>query len=479
MVIPCDLKTFLFSVFLFFYQQGLANDTYGLEEFCQYQKTNWKPSPEKQQNYTAQPAMDPLEDIRVGFLRLNLASDDLSGDERLEICEKYEVAEQDFRNLINLYFDYVNMGDPQYRKVRIQKMLRLIKRIFAINTNITNGKSRAERKLIEIAAKSLFEQMFLSPNINGSSNPYFNYFDSTPESHRPYNFGVNNGLVLMLLAFLGPHFLSMEQLNTNFGVLNKKYTGKSYVRAFNRGLLSRNIDEYNSPQGIANQLNRAELDAGTALLIGLSAMASSTYQYMCTQLESRDTLETVLISYLLPGLLPIVYRNITRHCLPPSRLLPRVMLTVSGIQEFTQSILGIDLTPASSSESLSNLRFLHYLSFYSEDSDSEDSIEESDSEYQDQSIVIQQQNELIAELRRESARQPAREEAGAVGGALVETKKCPICRNPVEDTMLLASCGHAGFCKDCAERIIDEQRGCPFCRERPSSYIRVIDMSFP
>ncbi|WP_448218061.1 RING-HC finger protein [Endozoicomonas sp. 2B-B] len=45
--------------------------------------------------------------------------------------------------------------------------------------------------------------------------------------------------------------------------------------------------------------------------------------------------------------------------------------------------------------------------------------------------------------------------------------------------LLLARCGHAGFCKDCAKRIIDEQRHCPFCREKPSSFIRVIDMSFP
>ncbi|WP_257252585.1 MULTISPECIES: RING-HC finger protein, partial [unclassified Endozoicomonas] len=58
------------------------------------------------------------------------------------------------------------------------------------------------------------------------------------------------------------------------------------------------------------------------------------------------------------------------------------------------------------------------------------------------------------------------------------TKKCPICFNPVEDIMVLQNCGHAGFCEGCAGRIVHEQRDCPFCRETPSSYMKVIDKSF-
>ncbi|WP_257287681.1 RING finger protein [Endozoicomonas sp. SESOKO2] len=482
MTLGYSFKTLLFSVCLSFYQQGLANDTYDLEEFRNYHKTNSRPHSNKQQSHTGQ---SPLENIRIGFVRLNLASGNVSGDERLEICENYEVAEQDFKRLGNFYFNYVGMGDPQNRKVRIQKMLRLIHHIFAININMINGRNRAEIELINETAKSLFEQLFMSAKINGRSNPYYNYFYSVPEKHTSNYVGVDNCLVLMLLAFLGPHFLYKNRLHGHFTLLHNVYTGQSYDQAFDSGLLSKNINEYNSPQSLANQLNTAGLDAETALLIGLTAMASAAFQRMDLGRVSLETLETVLIGCLPNELLPIIYSNIASHCRSGrSCPVPGVMYcadSISGMQHFIFNIVGIFLVPgmleASSSESLV------FLVDYSECSDSEGSesdltVEESDSEHQDQSTVIQQQNELITELRQELASQPATGEAGAVGGASGGIKKCPICFNPVEDIRVLQSCGHAGFCEDCAGRIIDEQRGCPFCRGTPLSYIKVIDKSF-
>ncbi|WP_257282213.1 RING finger protein [Endozoicomonas sp. ISHI1] len=463
---------------MFFYQQGLANDTYGLEEFRKYQMANWKPLSKKQQNGTDLVGMSPLENIRVGFVRLNLASDDVSGNDRLELCGNYEVAEQDFNRLISFYFNYVNMGDFHYRKVRVQRMLRLMHRIFAININMTiRQQSLAQRDLIDATAKSLFEQLFGTVNINGVSNPYFNYFYSIPGAPQSNYIDVNNDLVLMFLAFLGPHFLYKDELYTCFCMLGDIYTGQCFDQAFDSTLLSDNINEYNSPQSLANQLNAAGLDAGTALLIGLTAMASAAFQRMDSGLESQETLETVFIRCLPYELLPNVYRNIASHCRSGrSCPVPGAMYTLVGMQAFTLNIVGIDPTPSllepSSPENLD------FLVDYFEYSGSEESVEELDSEDQDQSVVVQQQNELITQLRQELASHPATEEAGAVGGATRETKKCPICFKPVEDIMLLQNCGHAGFCECCAERIINEQRVCPFCRKTPFSYVKVIDKSF-
>uniref|UniRef100_UPI002147EE90 hypothetical protein n=1 Tax=unclassified Endozoicomonas TaxID=2644528 RepID=UPI002147EE90 len=377
----------LFSLFLFFYQQGLANDTYGLEEYLQYQMTSWKPLSKKQQNSTSQPGMSPLENIRIGFVRLNLASADLSGDERMETCEDYEVTEQGFNRLNELYFHYVNMGDSLYRKGRIQRMLRLIHRIFAININRINGQSSVDREIINETAKNLFEQFFLSANINGNSNPYFNCFYLAPAAHKSHHVSVNNDLVVMFFAFLGPHFLSREELYVGFRVSDNIYTGESYDRAFDRALLSENITEYNFPQSLANQLNMAELDAETALLIGLTAMATAAFQRLNSGTESHETLEAMLICCLPYELLPMIYQNIASHCCSGnSHPVPEFMDTLGGMHVFTYSIVGIDLTPTLSEAS---------------SPDSDGSVEESDSEHQDPSIVIQQQNELIAQLRQE------------------------------------------------------------------------------
>ncbi|WOG29213.1 RING finger protein [Endozoicomonas sp. 8E] len=482
MAITCVLKTLLFSVLLFFYQQGLANDTYRLEKFRKYQMKNWKPLSKEQQNCTDQLEISSLENIRLGFVRLNLESDDLSGDGRLETCETYEVYEKDFNRLNNFYFNYVNRGNPERRKVRIQRVLRLIHRIFAINLNRFNDQSRGEKELIDAMAKSLFDQLFLSVNINGRSNPYFNYFHLVQGGKQCNYVGVNNGLVLMFLAFLAPHFLSRDRLYTYFCILGNIYTGESCDQAFDRALLSENINAYDCPQCLSDQLKAAELDTGIALLIGLTAMASAAFQRIDSGLESQETLENLLIRCLPYELLPIVYSNAARHCRPGrSCPVPAFMYTVNGMQEFTSSIMGINPAPLTEASSFESLKFLmDYIELSdSVGSDSEFASEESDSEDQDQSIVVRQQNELIGQLRQELANQPITEEAGAVRGVSAGTKKCPICTDSLTDVAVLHRCGHAGFCKTCAERLINEQRECPFCREIPLSYMKVIDMSLP
>ncbi|WP_422452495.1 RING finger protein [Endozoicomonas sp. ALC066] len=487
MAITCVLKTLLFSMFLFFYQQGLANDTYRLEKFRNYQMKNWKPLSKEQQNCRDQPDIRPLENIRIGFVRLNLESDDLSGDERLETCETYEVDEQDFNRMTNFYFNYVNTGNPEFRKNRIQRVLRLIHRIFAININRFNSQSRLEKGVVYTTARSLFDQLFLSVNINGRSNPYFNYFHLVQGEKQCNYVGVNNGLVLMFLAFLAPNFLSRDRLYTYFCILADIYTGESCDQAFDRALLCENINAYDCPQSLSSQLKAAELDAGIALLIGLTAMASAAFQRIDSGLESEETLENLLIRCLPYELLPIIYSNAARHCRPGrSCPVPAFMHTVNGMQEFISSIMGINLTPLTEASSFESLKFLmDYIELSdSEGSDSlgsnnEFALEESDSEDQDQSVVVRQQNELIGQLRQELANQSATEEVGAVGGALAGTKKCPICTDPLTDITVLNRCGHAGFCKTCAERFINEQRECPYCREIPLSYMKFIDMSLP
>ncbi|WOG29210.1 RING finger protein [Endozoicomonas sp. 8E] len=475
MAISFALKTLLFSVFLFFYQQGLANDTYRLEKFRHHQIKNWKQLSKEQQRCSGQLGMSPVENIRIGFVRLNLVSDDVSGDERVEICEDYEVDEQDFNRLNNFYFNYVNRGNPQRRKVRIQRILRLIHRIFAININRFNDQSRAEKELVNVMAKSLFDQLFLSDYINGSINLYFHYFYLAPAEQRCNSAGVNNELVLIFLAFLGPHFLTYDELHICFTVLYNRYTVKNHDKAYDRALLSENINEYNSPQSLANQLIAAELDAEIALLIGLTAMATAAIQRMYLGQESQETLETLLIRCLPYELLGTIYTKMSSHChTRRTRCRLGVMFTEYGMREFTHSIVGIDPTPVL--PEASSLESLEFLNQYPS-SGSEVSVEESDSEDHDQSIVIQQQNELIAELRQELANQSATEEAGAAGGVTGVTKKCGACLKPLEEMIKFESCEHAGLCQICIERIIREQTGCPYCRLKSESYKRVLDMS--
>ncbi|WP_252176803.1 RING finger protein [Endozoicomonas sp. 4G] len=490
---PCVLKILLFSLFLFFYQQGLANDTYGLEEFLKPQKESGEPPLKKQKrtdqpDMSPQPTISPLENIRIGFVRLNLESDDLSGDDRLETCEDYQVAEQDFNRLDRFYFNYVGMGDPQNRKVRIQRMLRLFHSIFTINTSMTLRQSQEGKELIKETAKILFDQLFFSNNINGRSNPYYDYFYLMPELHQTNSVGLNNGLVLTFIAFLGPHCKSEEILHTYISMLHNLYTGQSYDQAFDSALLSENINEYSSPQSLANQLNLAKLDAETALVIGLTVMASGALEWINKEHEPRDTLEVLLIRFLPVELLVTVYSNIASHCRHGrSYRVPGMMYGLAAMQKFTQGIVGIYPTGASLDAANAELRaenaelraalMAHNERSDNVDSESEATVEESDSEDQDPSIVIQQQNELIAQLRQELANQTATEEGGAVGGATGVTKTCGVCRDPLQEMMLFENCVHVGMCQNCIERSVEEEGCCPYCRIESSSYKKLIDVS--
>ncbi|WOG29214.1 RING finger protein [Endozoicomonas sp. 8E] len=482
MIPQCAFKTLLFSVILFFYQQGLANDTYGLEEFRKYQMKNWKPLSKEQQSCIVQPVMSPLENICIGFVRLNIESGDVSGDGRLEICENYEVTEKDFKLLINFYFNYVNSTDTQNnRKMRIQRVLRLMHHIFAININQTNGASPDKKELISVLAQSLFDHFFSPEMRNGGRNPYFNYFSLYPVASQFDYLGFNNILVLMLVTFLGPHFLFSNDFHNYFTVLRNSYTEKNYDRALSRGSLYENINE-NSPQSIASHFTAIGLDTETALLIGLTAMASAAFQSLNSGQEWPETLETLLQRYLPCEILGTLYWNLV-GLFPAGRSwpVPQVMFTVEGMQEFTQGILGIDVTPESASSQAESSESPGCQSDYSQGSDNQvvDPDGEPHSEHQDQLIVIQQQNELITELPQESAGQPATGETGAVGGASAGTKKCPLCADPLTDIIVLHCCPDADFCNTCADRLIYEQRECPFCRNIPLSYMKIPDMSLP
>ncbi|WP_422135036.1 RING finger protein [Endozoicomonas sp. ALD040] len=476
MTIGCALKTLLFSVFLFFYQQVLANDTYGLEEFRRYRKANTNPPLNEQQRHADQSL---FENIRIGFVGLNLTSDDLSGDERFEISGNYEVDEQDFGRLIRFYFHYVNRTHDGYdQKTRIQRVLRLIHYMFAININQTNVQSPDKKALIKAIAQSLFEHFFSSVMRGGWRNPYFHYFSSDWGASQSNHVGLNNNLVLMLLAFLGPHFLSGNDFTNYFTVLRKRYTGITYNRAFFLGWLSENINEYSSPSSIAGQFMAAGFDTEIALLIGLTAMASAAFHSINSGREWPGTLEALLRGYLPYEIMATIYWNLAGFC-PTGHLrpVPQVMFTMEGMQEFTEAIMGICTTPSVpvQAESSENLDYLSNYFRGSDDSrefevEFEASGEDPDSAQQNPAVVIQQQNELIAQLRQELASQTLTEEAGAVGGTPGETAKCPVCFEPPHEMTALEPCGHAGLCKNCAERFIREQRGCPICRKITQSY---------
>ncbi len=196
-------------------------------------------------------------------------------------------------------------------------------------------------------------------------------------------------------------------------------------------------------------------------------MATAAFEYMNSGLGWPDTLEKLLRRYLPYEILAIVYNNMANFCSPGHPCsVPNVMFSLSGMQEFTHSILGIDPTTETSSERQD------YRSDYAQDSDRGGSTED-----QDPSIVIQYQNEVIAQLRRELANQTATEEAGAAGGASGGVKECPICLEPLKEMMGFESCEHVGFCRGCIEQCIKDQRGCPFCRIKSNSYRKLFDMS--
>ncbi|WP_252176795.1 RING finger protein [Endozoicomonas sp. 4G] len=150
----------------------------------------------------------------------------------------------------------------------------------------------------------------------------------------------------MLLSFLGPHFLSGSDFSNYFTVMRNSYTVTSFNRAFFLGSFSENISEYRSSQNMASQFIAAGLDTEIAFLIGLTAMASAAFDSIRLGMEWPTTLETLLHIYLPYEIMATIYWNLVGF-FPAGHLspVPQVFFTAGGMQEFTQAILDIDLTP--------------------------------------------------------------------------------------------------------------------------------------
>ncbi|WP_252179801.1 hypothetical protein [Endozoicomonas sp. 4G] len=347
MVLERALKVLLFSVFFLFFQQGLAKDTYDLEEFRQYFKKNWKPPSKEQQEGADNSMASPFENIRIGFFGLNLTADDVSGDDRLEIHNDFWLDGQDFRNLSNFFFNYVNIGDSQYRHGRIQKILGLIFRIFTVNTTTKN--SPEDQELIQAMAKSLFDPLFYDQTNADGFNSYYTIFNPDSAEFLSDHINIDSSLALIYFTFLGPYVLTMNTFLHHSDVLVRRITRNSYYPALSNSLLSGNISEYYSPQGFANQLKAANLDTETALLIGLYTMARAST--MCTNLHLSwpETLEALLQEYLSTEILENCFNGISRLLQGLFATLPKFLLTDQSTREFTYSILGLDielLTPS-------------------------------------------------------------------------------------------------------------------------------------
>lgn len=439
MTLQCDFKVLLFSVFFLFCQQGMANDTYDLEEFCQYYKKIWEPSSKRRQKGSGDSIMNPFKIIRIGFFGLNLAADDVSGDDRLEIYNNFLLDEQNFEYLSNFYFYYVNIGSPQYRHARIQKILRLIFRIFTMNVTMEN--SPAGKQKINAMARSLFDKLFFSPAIDAEINPYYTIFNSHSEKNLPDYATVHNGLVLMFFAFLGPHVLSTNAFYDHFSVLLNRFTRKSYHEALSNSLLSGNTSDYQSPKRFANRLKEANLDTETALLIGLYAMASASHHHMATGMAWPETLEELLQRFLPYELLCSSYENMNSLCQRESRSRPEVMFSYEGMRDFTYNILGIDPTPPAEldEEACSQSGVCRNLS----DPSPQNSSSPRDTA-SDWSLDSEDSDEEIAQ------------KSGAVGGATRESQECSICSGPLEDKTIFINCRHLGYCEVCIENILKE-----------------------
>ncbi|WP_252177847.1 hypothetical protein [Endozoicomonas sp. 4G] len=285
--------------------------------------------------------MNPFENIRIGFFRLNLTSDDVYGDDRLEIYNDPLFNEQDFRHLSNFYSNYVNIGDPQYRHARIQRMLRLMFRVFTIN--VTTKTTEIDRIRMNEMAAILFEQLFNSPTINGKANPHYNYFNRSIASIQPGYDNVNDGFALIFLAFLSPHVLSMAEFERYFAQLHQHFTRNSYHQAVSNSLMSGNLSEYHSPQGFANQLNAANLDSETALLIALWAMGIASQYYIQFGRVWPKTLEEVLQRFLQYDFLRKSYLVMANDDVSKILSMPAVLKSLESMYEFVHIILGIDI----------------------------------------------------------------------------------------------------------------------------------------
>ncbi len=427
----CAFKALLFSVFLLFCQQGLANDAYDLEEFREHYKKNDKPPPKKRQKKTHTSTLSPFENIRIGFFRLNLTDDDVSGDDRLETYDDFVLHEQGFLNLLNFYSYYVNIGDAQHRHGRIQNALKLILRIFTVN--MTTETTPENKQKMFAMGKSLFEQLFFSATINGESNPYYNYFNPDLSELPSGSTHINHGLVMMFFAFLGPYSIFDNFHHDYSSVLLNRFTRKRYRQALSDSRLSGNISEYKTPKKFANQLRAAGLDTETALLIGLSAMARASHCHICTNSKWPETLEELLERFVPYDLLRTGYDNMNNLCNNGSGPLPYIMYSYDGMQEFTFNIVGIDpenpelLSLREQSEVSGNL--------------SNPSPQESGSDW-------------ILELG--DSDEEIEQEAGAVGGATGESHECTICLGSLDHKVILDNCRRLGICEVCIEKLLKE-----------------------
>ncbi|WP_422474210.1 hypothetical protein [Endozoicomonas sp. ALB032] len=424
MTIQHAFKLFSFSIFLFICQHGLANDTYNLEEFRQYYIKNWKPT-SKQQQDKDNSIINPFKNIRIGFFRLNLTTDDVYGDDRLEIYNDFLFDEQDFRHLLNFYSNYVNIGGPQYRHGRIQKMLRLMFHIFTIN--VTTKIRPIDRMKMNAMATRLFEQLFKSPTINGGANPHYNYFNLGIAPMLPDYDNINDVFALMFLAFLSPHVLSMQDFDPYFDQVLLHFTRNSYHQAVSDSLMSGNISEYQSPQGFAHQLKAANLDSETALLIALCAMGRASHHYIELGLVWPKTLEEVLQRFLRNDFLSRSYLFMANDDYKKILSMPAALHSRESMQEFTHIILGIDMASLPVLVEDDRPDFDYYGS-----SDSEDSDEGMVSDY----------NSEVSE--------------GAVGGAARETQGCRICSRPTDDNIPSENCTRSVVCSVCIESTLKE-----------------------
>ncbi|WP_252179889.1 hypothetical protein [Endozoicomonas sp. 4G] len=411
MTIQQAFKVLLFSVFLFISQHGLANDTYKLEEFRQYYKKNWKPASKEQQKDADNSSKNPFENIRIGFFRLNLTTDDVYGDDRLETLNDFLFDEQDLRYMSNFFSNYVNIGNPHYRHVRIQRMLRLMFRIFTVN--VATKTREIDRIRMNAMARRLFKQLFESPTIDGRANPLYNYFTITTAAIRPDYDNANDLFALIFLAFLSPHALSMERFELYFAQVHQHFTRNSYHQAVSNSLMSGNISEYHSPQGFANQLNAANLDSKTALLIALWAMGRASHFYIEVGRAWPKSLEELLQRYLQSGFLGMSYLFMAINDVSKILSMPAALESLESTEEFMLLILGIDVAS---------------LPVLVED-DRPDS----------HGAVVPDDNSGVSE--------------GAVGGATEETRKCLSCTGPLNDKTQSENGTRSVVCSVCIESV--------------------------
>ncbi|WP_252178510.1 hypothetical protein [Endozoicomonas sp. 4G] len=288
-------------------------------------------------------------------------------------------------------------------------------------------------------AKRLFEQLFLSATINGESNPYYHYFNSGLSENPSDSTHINHGLVMMFFAFLGPHlFTGYDDYFDHASVLIRRFTHQHYHQALSDSRLSDNIGEYNTPEHFANQLIAAGLDAETALLITLCALAHASYFCMnINDVSWQETLEELLKRFVPSHFILVAYNNMNILCTGSSGTVPDSIFY--SMNEFTENLMGIEIQNSLSRKKPKAANLTDASTQYS-DSDWR-------SKFEDHNEEIEQ-------------------EAGAVGGATEESHECKVCSGSppykaiIENVRSLDICENCcrkmGICETCIERAFKE-----------------------